>query len=64
MPKHYVYLTINSERGEYSYSCANQDSLDTVMARALTMHPNMTSLVMCIVPDKDGMNVTFQKDAD
>lgn len=60
MPKYYVHLTINTERGEYDYPCANQDSLDAVMVRALAMHPNMTSVVMAIVPDKDGINVKFQ----
>lgn len=57
----YVHVTVNSPRGEYEYTTEQQTSLDALLKRVLEQHPSATSMVMSIVPDKDGIG---QKLAD
>jgi len=57
--RYYIHLTVNTAGHEYDFSMLHEDSLDAVMLRVLHLHPSATSVVMSIVPDKDGMNVTF-----
>lgn len=55
----YVVITVNTVRGEVEYKAEAQTSLDALFARVLEQHPSATSMVMTIVPDKDGANVRF-----
>src|SRR5580698_1062528 len=61
MPMRYhVHVTINLPVGEHEYN-TEADSLDIVIAYATVQHPNCTSVMLCIVPNKDGIGVTFDK---
>ncbi len=55
----YVHITVNSKDREYDYTFESADSLDAIVLRLKEQHPSMTSFVMSVCPNKDGMNATF-----
>lgn len=55
---YYLHATVNTKRGEHDYKAEGQASVDEFLRRIIQHHPSATSVVISIVPDKDG-DVTF-----
>jgi hypothetical protein len=52
--KFYISITVNHPRGETDYNSIESNDLNLTFARVLEQHPSATSVVLCIVPNKDG----------